>query len=146
MKVLTVFLAIVALLTLTACGDDFDAEAEKAKLEALSEEYYDAYEVQDMAVHRRMEDDEDYQLFFAGSTWSGIATAEDTAPEPGVIGTDITVDSREWKIAPGLAVARSRETWVWPDGNTAHILLTMVWEKKDGEWYLVHSHFSEHNP
>jgi hypothetical protein len=146
MKTGIAFLALIVVLTLTSCGDDFDAEAEREKLEAMSVEYYDAYEVQDMAVHRRMEDDEDYQLFAASSTWSGIATAEDTAPDPSLVGTEITVDSREWMIAPGLAVARSRETWVWPDGNTGHYLLTMVWEKKDDQWYLVHSHWSPYEP
>jgi hypothetical protein len=144
MKISTVFLALVLLFALASCGDDFDAEAERETLEDLSKEYYKAYEVQDMEVHKRLEDDEDFELFVGNFGWQGTATAEDTVPDPAAVGTDITIESREWMIAPGLAVARSHETWEWPNGYSGEFLLTLVWEKKDDQWYLVHAHMSEY--
>jgi hypothetical protein len=126
----------------------FDAEAEIAKLEALSVEYYDAFEVQDREVHRRLES-EDWIGFYGFYDYQGIGVVDENTyvPNPDVIGTKITIDNREWIISPELAVAKSRESWLWPgEPSPSHYLLTMVWQKMDDQWKLVHEHVSEYTP
>jgi hypothetical protein len=121
----------------------FDAEAEKEALESLTQAYSDAFEIQNVQVHKDIEDD-DFKLFGGNFNWQGVLTAEDTSHEPGAVGTEISVDSREWFIGPQLAVSRSHETLVWPDKSVHKNLFTMVWHKKGGQWYLVHTHMSEY--
>ena len=118
--------------------------AEKEKLETISKMDYDAFVNQDIERLNGYHDSA-WEGFYANFQWQGI-NASLHKYNADAIGTKIAIESREWMIAPELAVARSRENWVWPDGSAAHYLTTMVWKNTDGQWYLAHTHFSEYKP
>ena len=115
----------------------------KDKLEALSVEYYDAYSRQDMTLFNSYTDS-DWEGFYGNFGGQGFSSGE-FSYDAGAVGTKMTIHSREWMISPELAVARSRETWTW-HGSTGHYLITIVWRKRDGQWYSVHHHMSEYTP
>jgi ketosteroid isomerase-like protein len=175
MKTLTVFFVLAVLFTLTGCVTQeiqvtrvvketvieqvevtreveglaaFDAEAVREELESVSKEYYDAFVAQDMEAIRRLES-EDWIGFYGFYDYQGIGVIDENTyvPNPDVIGTKITIDNREWIISPEFAIAKSSESWLWPGASSEnHYLLTLVWEKKDGQWKLAHEHVSEYTP
>jgi ketosteroid isomerase-like protein len=141
MKTLTAVFAIVILLVVTSCGDDFDTKAEKQKLEAVSKDLYDAWTNHDLEVMEKHLD-EDLVMYYAISQGYKGTDSRDAwlSSSPG---TTSTIHNREWLIAPDLAVATSHETWLWPDSTTDRMLITLVWEKTDDQWRLVRGHVSD---
>ena len=140
MKTLIGLLALVVLFTLTACGDSFDAEAEQETLESIAEEIKEAHANSDGEVLRRYLH-EGYENFYSDETVA-LIIARRAWLQGAYYGWTSTVNSSEWMIGPNIAVRKSLQTWQPPDGSEEHWYSTEVFEKEDGQWYLVHQHWS----
>ena len=145
MKHLIALLALVVLFTVTSCGGGFDADAEQEKLESILEQLTTAtgdtmIEVMDKYV------DNDFEWYLGFGL--GNPAVNPNWVEIGNRGMWFlhswsqtqTTDSTEWMIAPDLAVVKAKGTWI-PHGEQGFDHLTTgVFEKRDGQWYLVHMH------
>ena len=140
MKILIAFLVIVVLSTLTACGQDFDVEAEQETLQSIWEEINILIENMNTEVYEKYVA-EDFEFYIAEKDWYGIGPRSywwhwDE-------GTMITTDSVEWIITPDMAMAKSDKIIAPPGEKRVDYLIRDVFEKRDGQWYIVHRHSSE---
>jgi hypothetical protein len=139
MKLSTVMLALVVLLALASCGDDFDAEAEKKALESAVEEQREAYaNVDREAMDRLLHED-----WYAQITWED---GQDTIMrQPFLLNFPkqiIELDQFEWiTIIPDVAV--SKAYCIWVEGETRdRNYCTDVYVKEDGQWQALYGHMS----
>jgi hypothetical protein len=151
MRIITVFLAVVAILAITSCSQErvevtptLDLEAEKAVLESSAKKVYDALTTQDAEEIDRLVSPQ-LTGFFGNADFRGTLGRE-AWHSPETEGTSIVVNQRKWMIAPGLAVSTSSEIWTLPGAPDREFLVTTVWEKRAGQWTVVHIHQSEVGP
>jgi hypothetical protein len=141
MKKSVFLISLIMLLVFTACGDDFDVDAERETLESLTQELFHAAELQDQVEMDRYLAAE-FSVHFGNRDFRGAA-GRGAWVNPAMVEGAITVIDRTWRITPQMAVARSHESWVMRGEEQREFLLTVVWEKIDGEWKVVHVHMSE---
>jgi hypothetical protein len=142
MKVLTVFLAIVVLLTLTACGDSFDAEAEKEAVAAVSKKIDDDQAIADREATLAAFHD-DLTLFFSyppdnWNSWTRREIGPDWFIEPWAAWWE----DYEVLVSTDLAVIKGERN----DQDGTRGFGTAVFTKEDGQWRLIHYHGSYAGP
>jgi hypothetical protein len=151
MRIITVVLAVAVLLATTACGQEgvagtpsLDVQAEEAVLESLVQQLVDALLIQDAEEIDRILSPQ-VTGFFAQVDFRGTVGRE-AWHFPVTEGTSLVVNQLKWRIAPGLAVSTHREIWTAPGAPEREFLVTAVWEKRDGQWTMVHLHASQLGP
>ena len=143
MKTLIALLALIALFALTSCISD--PETEQEKLESIFEQFTTIsndtiLEVADKHLDIDFKWYVGDELHTAYAAWDGIETSTFWYTVANQVVQ--TIDTAEWMIAPDLAVVKANGTFTKYTGQVWDHLLTGVFEKKDGKWYLVHMHSS----
>jgi hypothetical protein len=140
MKTLTVLLAIGVLFTLTACGDDFDAEAEEDAVVSTVQAMFDDFAVPDVEAlftyfHEDWEDINvwpDFQVRY---------TTKDVDPDE-IVSTIQSWDDYNVIVTPDLAVITGKLMHTRDDTGTNPFYQTFVLIKEDGEWKFIRGHGS----
>jgi hypothetical protein len=141
MKGLSIYLTVLVLLDLATCSDGFDVDAEREILESSAQELYRVFEIQNHDETNRYIAAE-FTGFFSNPRFDGALGREawdNQLVHPG----SATVIERDWMITPDMAVSTSLEAWSVHAFEEGDYLITMVWEKIDGDWKVVHLHMSE---
>ena len=117
----------------------FDAQAEQEILESFSEEMIHADYDYDVDLRKYYHDT--LKLFTDVAGFKGVVSKSSAMGDP-MSGTKIVIEDTEWFIAPGLAVRTSfqkHDSTTRPDGD---FLVTEVFKRIDGQWYVVRAHFT----
>lgn len=139
MKTLTVFLATVLLLSLTACGGGFDAAAEEEALMAVSDEINTAMAKVDVEEIMRLF----HTDFTSFETWPDtgyVVSREDL--NSGWLSTTMRWDDYEVIVSSDTAVIKGYMSWQSVGDPIRHVYQTSVFKKEEGQWRLWHSHTS----
>jgi ketosteroid isomerase-like protein len=145
MKTRIAFLALVVLLTLTSCGDDFDAQAEEETVVAVSIGLDESITKGDReAVLAALHDDwvgfDSYPDLYVSTSLQDLGPDEFTEP------FEMRWDDYEVFVSPDLAVIRGDRTHIDPTYGPLDVFGTAVFKKEDGQWKLIHGHLSYAGP
>ena len=145
MKTLIALLALIALFTLTSCDGGGDAQADQEKLESILEQLTTITEDTVTEVVDRYVDSE-FEWYIGYGLVNAVAAAGWDGADSSTLWYSFakrfvqTTNSAEWMLAPDLAVVKAKGTLTPHDERGFGQLMTGVFEKKDGQWYLVHMH------
>jgi ketosteroid isomerase-like protein len=119
---------------------NFDAEAEKEAIAALSKAYDDARENGDREATRAILG-EDWTVFMAFPDSYFLSGSEDEGPDWWTEPEFNRWDSYEILVSTDLAVMRGYQTLNY-NTDPVHAYVTSVLKKENGRWRVIHSHAS----
>lgn len=133
---------------LTGCGSRIDLEVERQAVKAIHAEIFRGIENGDMGPVKKYLA-EDCELFLPtrspGSSrqskekWA--ESFEEVVTPPGNV--KLTVNDSTWKVSPTMAWYKADEYYDFhTQARRNHFLTTTVFEKRSGQWYVVHIHHS----
>lgn len=137
MKILTVFFVLAVLFTLAGCGDDFDAEAEKEAVFAVSKGIDDHWADADREAILAVIHD-DFTMFSTYPDTYDSLTLQDFGPDAFTQPWIEFWNDYDVLVSSDLAVIIGNRI----DQVGTHSYGTAVFEKEDGEWKLIHFHGS----
>ena len=122
-------------------AQDFDAEAEQEILESITDEIIKANFDYEPEVLRKYHH-EDYEYFADVPGWVGRVSYNTMISSFRKGGTEMAIDNAKWFVTPSMAVMTCDFHVASPQRPSGDILLTRVFQKIDGQWYIVHEAYT----
>ncbi len=155
MKDLTVFLMVFAILATSACAEEIDVEAEKAKIQSIFDQYVQAWKTQDMEMFAEIfAPDEDLVVVFTDEAepfvgWESFKDAINKWFESLEAGSgDVSFRQQAIKVNASGTVAwvscTEDASFIYQDQPFSVKGARVTWglEKRNGKWVIVQAHFS----
>ncbi len=148
MKRLYVLFMLLILFTVSACKK-VDMVSEHALLNDTHQKMYEAFQKGDIEYAKKY-NAQDMELFVTEKEFQGRISFSDwiknfdTNFRPAG-NVKITVNNIHWIVTPTMAMSKSEETWeenVLTKPTKGNFLITIVYEKRNNQWYAVHVHQS----
>lgn len=136
-------LAIIALFAALSWNKNLVSEKERQALQAIAAEFYQALENGDFETTQKLLAD-DWELFIQPDRLSKEKWLQffDFGFKPAG-NVKITVNHSAWRISPTVGWYKADEIWemgLHRQLLKSHFLTTLIWEKRNGQWQMVHAH------
>jgi len=139
------FLTIISLVMILSCNRKFYAEQEKQSVKEHAAAFYKALENGDFETTKKYLAN-DWELFIQQDRLSRESWLQlfDMGFKPAG-NVKITINNSAWGVSPTMAWYKADENWemgLHQQLSKRHFLTTIIWEKRNDQWQIVHAHHS----
>ena len=145
LKKIAFLLPIISLLMIINCNKKFYVEKEKQVVQEHAAAFYNALENGDFEMTKKYLAD-DWELFIQANRYSKekwLQFFEEAFAPAGNV--KISINNSAWSVSPTMAWYKADESWEMGLHNQLskrHFLTTIIWEKRNDQWQIVHAHHS----
>lgn len=145
LKKLILFFSIINLIMILSCNKKFYAEKEKHAVQEHAAAFYKALENGDFETTKKYLTD-DWELFIEQDRISKENWLQffDGGFKPAG-NVKITINNSAWGVSPTMSWYKADENWemgLHSQLSKRHFLTTIIWEKRNDQWQMVHAHHS----